>query len=184
MSREVQYGWKKCRHCGEHVKGPRTLICPHCQGDLSKLAKPGEPERLGKEDRKVVVIPDGYTIPDEFRLTSVHTPAGECPLRFRSAEDGLPSEDEIAQWAMNLRQHMIDAKSAWFRNSALAYWAVRAVNRDNRFHPASPEMKLVRETIAKLPDIEVKVITPTDNTVEIIDNDETASVEDAEDGWY
>lgn len=59
----VPKGSKRCPHCKELVKGPRTLICPHCKGEFpvkggSKAA--AKPQKVVKPT--VIIKPDPYTV--------------------------------------------------------------------------------------------------------------------------
>lgn len=114
-------GTKTCSNpdCKREIRGARTLTCPHCQTKIGvsleeKEAKP----------RKVVQFPDGYDMPEGVRLTIIHTPAGICPVKLTAQnENGIVEDDDVMDWAVNVRQHMITTNNWYFNNNALAYWA-------------------------------------------------------------
>lgn len=113
-------GVKQCSNptCKAEIRGCRTLTCPTCKQKIGVSLEEREVQA-----RKILVLPDGYAIPVNTKITVVHTPSGKCPLRFTPLEEENPTEDDVVDWAMNLRQKMLTERSWYFSNAALSYWA-------------------------------------------------------------
>jgi hypothetical protein len=144
-------GTKTCSNpdCKREIRGARTLTCPHCQTKIGVSLEEKE-----AEPRKVVQFPDGYDMPEGVRLTIIHAPAGRCPSPCRaSSEDGVITEDDVIEWAVNIRQNMITENQWYFNNNALAYWARQLSVPQNYIGQ-----------IKHLPDYEVKVQTEAESS--------------------
>jgi hypothetical protein len=150
MKERLPGGRKRCRHCGEIVVGLRTQTCPHCEGDISRVQKPGENPDGGV--KRIFRFPEGYNIPDGLIMRVDHQ-AGECPIRLRLENDTLPADETILQWAEQVRQKYLDDHKQYLTNSALTALAVQELNWNLRFPPRGDEMKYLRLVLDGLPDL-------------------------------
>lgn len=136
-------GYKTCK-CGAEVKGVRTLICPVCESSFFT-------ERTHKT---VYSLPGGYDLPDG-PIERIDTPAGSPPLMMNY--DDFPADDDILEWAANVRQDMLN-KGVYVTNNGLAYWARKVINNDFKFPPLGNEMRHVGTIIKGMPDVTYKEI--------------------------
>lgn len=141
---KIPFGWKACRHCNELVHGRRTLICPHCQGNLAKLDSPNSDSlnEDGEAVRLVWNLPGGYNIP-EGHINRVTIPAGVPPIALTSDDDEI-----MLEWAQDVRQALLN-DNVYIENPGLIYWAFRTFG-GNHSH--------IKATLGSLPDIVYKEV--------------------------
>jgi hypothetical protein len=156
-------GQKTCPNDGcQAVMGPATKVCPSCGKPASKPAKPetntshmerppaNAPSGRDEERKEITRFPDGLILPSEGAIDIIGVPAGEPPVKL-TAEDGeFPTDDEIYDWAMQIRQEMLK-NNQYLTNNGVRYWARKEL--ENKFEPDSLQMKYLKLFIGALPDV-------------------------------
>jgi hypothetical protein len=157
---DMPKGQKTCPNDGcSAVMGPATKVCPSCGKPASKPAKPESntsPERelpayaSGEERKEITRFPDGLILPAAGTIDIIGVPAGEPPVRLKAEDGEFPTDDEIYDWAMQIRQEMLK-NNQYLTNNGVKYWARREL--ESKFEPDSLQMKYLKLFVSTLPDV-------------------------------
>lgn len=154
-------GQKTCPNDGCHaVMGPATKTCPSCgkpaskpQNSETKTSHREElPAQIPNAERKEITrFPDGLVLPANGIIEIIGVPAGEPPIKLKTGDDrSFPADEEIYDWAMQIRQHMLK-NNQYLTNNGVRYWA--KLQLEDKFEPDSIQMKYLKLFVSTLPDI-------------------------------
>jgi hypothetical protein len=166
-------GQKTCPNDGCHaVMGPATKVCPACGKPVEKIGKKAQNQETGaskreelpayasgEERKEITRFPDGLILPPAGTIDIIGVPAGEPPVRLKAEDGDFPTDDEIYDWAMKIRQEMLQ-KNQYLTNNGVRYWARREL--ESKFEPDSLQMKYLKLFVSTLPDVRKEWTSVTD----------------------
>jgi hypothetical protein len=156
-------GYRECRKCDKFTAGPRSKTCVHCHTPFEVKVENDEVVDVEAETEKVfekrLRYPQGYAYPDGI-LRIRNIPNAEPPVKLKSATPGrvFPSDKEIKDWCVDVRQRWLKSNKEFLSNGALYFWARNQINGDFKFQSNGDEMQYLQMVINGLPDAEEVIV--------------------------